>query len=68
MNKTEKLIETLKNRKDRVFRVLQEKIYSIPQERADFYNDFLKFAKDHPERAFKKYYLILSEFKEIEEL
>jgi len=67
----EEVIATLKKLKDHVFKIVKETIYAIPEEMVCHYkdyNDFLKFAKEHPEKVFDKYYFILEEIKEIEEL
>ena len=65
------IIKTLKDNGDHVFKVVKEIIYSIPHQvvnHYDDYNDFVKFAKEHPKKVFSLYHYIIEEIKEFEEL
>ena len=67
----EEIIKILKKTGDHVFKVTKEVIYAISKDMTaqySDYNDFLKFAKEHPDKVFQKYYYILEEIKNIEEL
>lgn len=71
-NNKKKVIKTLKKiGKEHVFKITKEVIYAIPNEVVSHYsdyNDFLKFAKEHPDKVFQKYYYISEEIKDIKEL
>ena len=70
-NDREKIITILKKNNDRVFKITKEVIYAIPESNIinySNYNDFLKFAKEHPDKVFTNYYKVLEKIKDVEEL
>ena len=70
MTEKEKIIKNLK-KDHHVFKITKEVIYAIPKSSTSHYHDynnFLKYAKEHPNMIFSNYYKALTEFKDIEEI